>query len=153
MVKSKFESVDDYLAAQPEATRRALQRLRATIRKARPVAEEVISYQIPTYKLEGRAVIYFAGWKRHCSLYPVTEAVLSALGDALQEYEIEKGTLRIELTQSIPPKLVERLVKVRVKEVTAAALVKRQVKKKASPAARKVREKRATSRGKARSGA
>ena len=65
MAKTDFKSVDDYLATMPEATRKVLDKVRATIRTALPDAEEVISYQIPAYKQNGVAVIYFAGWKEH----------------------------------------------------------------------------------------
>ena len=75
MAKTSFKSVDDYIASQPEAVQAVLQRVRSIIRKAVPGAEEVISYQIPTYKLHGRAVLYFAGWKQHYSLYPATGRV------------------------------------------------------------------------------
>ncbi len=68
MAKTNYQSVGDYLASQPPAAQRALKRVRSAIRKAMPAAEEVISYQIPAYKLNGRAVLYFAGWKAHYSL-------------------------------------------------------------------------------------
>jgi uncharacterized protein YdhG (YjbR/CyaY superfamily) len=83
MPKRNFTSVDEYIASQPEAARRRLKRLRSTLRKALPGAEEMISYQIPTYKLNGRPVIYFAGWKRHYSLYPCTRHVVTAFTDDL----------------------------------------------------------------------
>ena len=70
MAKTNFRSVDDYIASQPEATQTVLKRVRSIIRKALPAAEEVISYQIPAYKSRGQAVVYFAGWKQHYSLYP-----------------------------------------------------------------------------------
>ena len=72
MAKTDFKSVDEYIASQPEAAQGVLQRVRSTIRKALPEAEEVISYQIPAYKLHGGPVLYFAGWKQHYSLYPAT---------------------------------------------------------------------------------
>jgi uncharacterized protein YdhG (YjbR/CyaY superfamily) len=65
MVKRDFKSVDEYIASQPEAVQGVLECVRSAIRKAVPGAEEVISYKIPTYKLRGSAVIYFAGWKQH----------------------------------------------------------------------------------------
>jgi uncharacterized protein YdhG (YjbR/CyaY superfamily) len=65
MAKTDFKSVSEYITSQPQETRGALKRVRTAIRKALPRAEETISYQIPAYKLDGRAVIYFAGWKWH----------------------------------------------------------------------------------------
>jgi uncharacterized protein YdhG (YjbR/CyaY superfamily) len=70
MAKTRATSIDDYLAAQPDAARRVLERLRRTIRAALPGADETISYGIPAYKLHGRVVLYFAGWREHYSLYP-----------------------------------------------------------------------------------
>jgi len=117
MPKADFKSVDQYIAAQPEAARGALERVRSAVRKALPGSEESISYQIPAYKLDGKAVIYFAGWKEHFSLYPAGDAVLAALGDDLAPYEISKGTIRFPLSQPVPVKLIERIAKLRAKEV------------------------------------
>lgn len=78
MAKTDFKSVDEYIASQPEAVQGILGRVRSTICKAVPGAEEVISYKIPAYKLHSRPVLYFAGWKRHYSLYPATERVVAA---------------------------------------------------------------------------
>ncbi len=65
--------------------------MRSAIRKAVPGAEEVISYQIPAYKLHGRAVLYFAGWKQHYSLYPATDRLVAAFKDELAPYEVKQG--------------------------------------------------------------
>jgi uncharacterized protein YdhG (YjbR/CyaY superfamily) len=70
MAKISFQSVDAYIAAQPAPSQKILSLIRDTIGKALPKAEEVISYSIPAYKLNGSAVLYFAGWKQHYSLYP-----------------------------------------------------------------------------------
>lgn len=78
MAKSSPQTVDDYIASQPEAAQPALTQVRNAIRKALPAAEEVISYNIPTYKLDGAMVIYFAGWKHHYSLYPAGARLLAA---------------------------------------------------------------------------
>jgi uncharacterized protein YdhG (YjbR/CyaY superfamily) len=83
MAKTDFQSVGEYIASQPEAVRAVLRRVRGTIRKAVPKAEEVISYQIPAYKLQGTPVLYFAGWKEHYSLYPATGQVVKAFKDEL----------------------------------------------------------------------
>jgi uncharacterized protein YdhG (YjbR/CyaY superfamily) len=117
MVKTDFKSVDEYIASQPEAVQGVLECVRSAIRKAVPGAEEVISYKIPTYKLRGSAVIYFAGWKQHCSLYPATHHVVAALKDELAPYEVKKSTIRFPLSEPIPTKLIERIAKLRAKEV------------------------------------
>ena len=91
MAKTDFKSVDEYIASQPEAVQGVLERVRSTIRKAVPGAEEVISYQIPAYKLHGGPVLYFAGWKQHYSLYPATDHLVAAFKDDLAPYEVEQG--------------------------------------------------------------
>jgi uncharacterized protein YdhG (YjbR/CyaY superfamily) len=117
MAKADFRSVDEYIASQPEAVQGILGRVRNTIRKAVPQALEAISYQIPTYKLHNRAVLYFAGWKRHYSLYPATECVVAAFQGELALYEVSKGTIRFPLSQPVPVKLIGRIAKLRAKEV------------------------------------
>jgi uncharacterized protein YdhG (YjbR/CyaY superfamily) len=95
-----------------------LKRVRSAIRRAVPAAEEVISYNIPAYKMNGAGVIYFAGWKRHYSLYPATGHVVAAFKDELEPYTVSKGTIRFPLSAPIPVKLIERIAKFRAKEVT-----------------------------------
>jgi uncharacterized protein YdhG (YjbR/CyaY superfamily) len=90
--------------------------VRSTIRKALPRAEEVISYQIPAYKLGG-VVLYFAGWKQHYSLYPATERLVAAFKDELAPYELSKGTIRFPLSRPVPVGLIGRIAKFRAKEV------------------------------------
>jgi len=121
MAKKTFESVTQYLAAQPAAARSKLRRVRAAIKKGLPNADESISYQIPTYKLEGRAALYFAGWKAHYSLYPATPLVVEAFADELQAYEVKKGTIRFPLADAVPVKLIERIAKLRSKELRKGA--------------------------------
>ena len=91
MAKTNFRSVDDYIASQPEATQAVLKRVRGIIRKALPAAEEVISYQIPAYKLRGQAVVYFAGWKQHYSLYPATALLVKAFKTDLAPTRTQQG--------------------------------------------------------------
>lgn len=117
MSKTDFKSVDEYIASQPEAAQGILDRVRDTIRKAVPRAEEVISYKIPTYKLDSRPVLYFAGWKQHYSLYPASERLVAALKDELAPYEVNKGTIRFPLSEPVPVKLIERIARFRAKEV------------------------------------
>ena len=98
MARPGFKSVDDYIAAQPEAVRPVLEQVRAAIRKAIPKAEEVISYQIPAYKLGGQTVIFFAGFKAHFSLYPIAGAAIREFKADLEPYEVNnKGTVRFPL--------------------------------------------------------
>lgn len=116
-MKTNFTSVDDYIDAQPDHVRSVLNRVRSIIRKALPKAEEVISYQIPAYKLDGERVIFFAGWKQHYSLYPAGDRLVAAFKDELAPYKISKGTIRFPLSEPIPAKLIERIAKFRAKEI------------------------------------
>src|SRR6516164_2534330 len=113
MAKTDFESIDEYVAAQPKAVQTVLQRVRSTIRKAIPEAVESISYQIPAYKLSGRVVVYFAGWKEHFSLYPAIGGLVAAFQDDLKPYTVTKGTIRFSLSQPVPVKLIGRIARFR----------------------------------------
>ncbi len=128
MAKTDFKSIAEYLATLPKDTRTTLERVRAAIRKAVPKAEEAISYQIPALKLEGSAVIYFAGWKEHYSLYPATKKVVSSFKRELASYELSRGTIRFPLSQPVPTKLIAAIAKVRAQE-TVALLAERQAKR------------------------
>jgi uncharacterized protein YdhG (YjbR/CyaY superfamily) len=101
MAKAEFESVDQYIASWPEDIQTILERVRSTIRKAVPQAEESISYKIPAYKLRGDPVLYFAGWKQHFSIYPATATVIAAFKNDISPYVV-KSTLRFPLAQTIP---------------------------------------------------
>jgi len=105
-------------AADGAAPAAVLKRVRSIIRKALPKAEEVISYQIPAYKLNGGTVIYFAGWKQHYSLYPATGRLVAVFRDDLAPYEVSKGTIRFPLAEPIPTKLIGSIAKFRAKEVS-----------------------------------
>jgi uncharacterized protein YdhG (YjbR/CyaY superfamily) len=116
MAKLAFKTMDEYIASQPEATQVLLQHVRSTIRKALPEAQEVISYKIPAYKLHNEIVLYFAGWKRHYSLYPAGERLVAAFKDQLASYKVTKGTIRFPLSEPVPCKLIESIAKFRAKE-------------------------------------
>lgn len=118
MAKTDFKSVSEYIASKPKDAQSALRRVRSTIRKAVPAAEEGISYQIPAYKLNGVPVAYFAGWKHHYSLYPASGAVVAEFKDELAPYELSKGTIKFPLSEPVPVDLIARIVKFRAKQVT-----------------------------------
>jgi len=124
MARTDFKSVDEYIAAQPDAVQAILGLVRSAIRKAMPGAEEVISYKIPTYKLNDRAVLYFAGWKQHYSLYPAGEQLVAAFKDGLASYKVDKGTIRFPLSEPVPVKLIERIAKFRAQEAGTRAKAK-----------------------------
>jgi uncharacterized protein YdhG (YjbR/CyaY superfamily) len=124
VAKTDFKTVDDYIATHPPDVQATLQRVRSAIRKAVPGAEEAISYQIPTYKLHGTYVVYFAGWKQHFSLYPAGDRLVAAFRKELAPYEVNKGTIRFPLAQPVPGKLIERIAKFLAEEAAARASAK-----------------------------
>jgi uncharacterized protein YdhG (YjbR/CyaY superfamily) len=102
---AKFQTVDNYIASFPPDTRRILEGVRGAIRAAAPGTEEKISYDIPTYTLNGERVVYFAGWKHHISVYPIP-AGDAELDAALAPYKAARGTLRFPLDKPIPLDLI-----------------------------------------------
>ncbi len=114
------KDVASYIAGFPRPVQTVLKRVRSIIRNAVPGADEVISYQIPAYKLHGRPVLYFAAFKAHYSVYPSNERLVAAFKDALEGYERSKGTIRFPLSEPVPATLIEGIAKFRAKEVAAA---------------------------------
>jgi uncharacterized protein YdhG (YjbR/CyaY superfamily) len=112
-------SVEEYFAALPEKSRAALEKLRRTIRAAAPHATESISYQMPTFKDQGRFLVSYAAFKDHCSLFPASKAVMEAHGEDLKPYFSGKGTLRFTAENPIPAALVRKIVKTRLEETAA----------------------------------
>jgi uncharacterized protein YdhG (YjbR/CyaY superfamily) len=115
--------VKAYLASLQPQARRELQKLRDAIRTAVPDAVEAISYGIPTFKVDGRPLIYAAAWKEHTSLYPITGFVRQAVGQ-LGSYDAGKGTVRFPLDEPLPMALVRRIIKARVAELGAGKTAK-----------------------------
>jgi uncharacterized protein YdhG (YjbR/CyaY superfamily) len=112
--RSSFTDIDAYIATFPPEIQAILERIRTTIHAAAPDATEAISYQIPTFKLNGN-LVHFAAFQQHIGLYPPVK------GDAKLEREVapyagEKGNLRFPLDQPIPYELIVRIVRHRVKQ-------------------------------------
>ena len=104
-----FESVDDYIATFPPDVQTILQAVRETIHAAAPGVTESISYQIPTFSIAGRPVVYLAGWKKHISLYPIPD-LDGALEQQAAPYLSGRGTAKFLLAKPIPRELITVLV-------------------------------------------
>ena len=121
MKKAVLKSVDAYIAAQPEAIRPKLEQVRVAIRSAVPEALEGIGYGMPGYKLNGKPMLYFAGFKAHYSLFAASGTFFAALEDELKSYDLRKGTIHFSLSEPVPVKLISRIAKLRAAEIAAAA--------------------------------
>jgi uncharacterized protein YdhG (YjbR/CyaY superfamily) len=112
----KFETMDRYIESFPENVRSVLEKLRATVQEAAPEAVESISYDMPTFKLNGERLVYFSAWKNHIGLYSIPEGN-EAFRKELSPYAGEKGSLRFPLDKPIPYDLVKKIVMLRTKEI------------------------------------
>jgi len=115
----KPQTIDEYLASLPDDKRAALEKLRKAIRTAAPRAEECISYQLPTLRLDGRLLVAFGAAKNHCSFYPMSSATIEAHKDELEGYSTSAGTIRFQADKPLPAALVRKLVKARIAENAA----------------------------------
>jgi uncharacterized protein YdhG (YjbR/CyaY superfamily) len=113
-MKSTHTTIDEYIATFPADIQSILQKIRATIRKAAPQAEEAISYQMPTFKLHGN-LVHFAAFKNHIGFYPVPSGI-EKFKKELSVYKGAKGSVQFPLDKPIPYELIGRIVKFRVKE-------------------------------------
>jgi uncharacterized protein YdhG (YjbR/CyaY superfamily) len=112
----KFETIDEYIESFPENVQSVLVKLRATVQQAAPKAVESISYDMPTFKLNGERLVYFSAWKNHIGLYSIPEGN-EAFRKELSPYAGEKGSLRFPLGKPIPYDLVKKIVMLRMKEI------------------------------------
>jgi len=109
--------VDAYLAALPADQQGLLEGVRATIRRVVPDAEETIAYDMPAFRLAGRFLVSYAGWKRHCSLYPLTDSFLAAHAVEIEGFGRTKGSIHFTAAKPLPPALLEELIRTRVADL------------------------------------
>jgi len=117
-MKKQFKTIDEYIEAFPENIQKILEKMRNTIRKAAPEAVEAISYQMPTFELNDKNLVFFAAFKNHMGFYPIPSGI-EAFKEELSPYKQGKGSIQFPLDKPIPYELVEKIVKYRVKENSA----------------------------------
>ncbi len=120
----QFKTVDEYIGLFPDDVRTVLERVRQTIRKAAPGVVEAISYQLPTFKLNGRNLVHFAAWEHHIGFYPAPSGMAS-FDKELSPYVKGKGSVQFPLDKPIPFGLIEKIVKFRVREELARTKAKK----------------------------
>jgi uncharacterized protein YdhG (YjbR/CyaY superfamily) len=108
MATTKFATVEEYIGSFPDDVQAILEKVRQTIRGVVPSPGEKISYQLPTITLDGKALVYFGGWKEHVSFYPIPP-LDDALAKEIEPYRSGKGTLKFPLGKPIPYDLIARL--------------------------------------------
>ena len=115
MITVKARTIDEYIAGFPPDIQKVLQEVRATIKQAAPEAEETISYAIPTFTLNKKYLVYFAGYKNHIGLY-ATPTGNEAFKKELSLYKTGKGSIQFPLDKPMPLELITKIVRFRVKE-------------------------------------
>src|SRR6266436_7126469 len=113
LAKRKPQTIDEYLATAKPDQRRTLAKLRKTIHAVAPNAEECISYGIPAFRLNRRALVFFGAWANHCAFYPGSSASLKKFRNELRNFQTSKGTLRFSPDKPVPVALVKKLLKAR----------------------------------------
>jgi uncharacterized protein YdhG (YjbR/CyaY superfamily) len=112
-------TVDEYLAALPADRRAVMEDLRRTIREAAPDADEVITYKMPGFRLNGRFLVSYDAFKNHYSFFPGSQAMIDTLGDEIAPYVAGRGTLRFPANRPIPLETIAKAVRIRLDEVAA----------------------------------
>ncbi len=115
MKRSDFKSIDQYITTFPSEVQEKLQTIRQTIKKASPEATESISYQMPTFKLNGRNLVHFAAFTHHIGFYPIPSGI-EAFKKELSVYKQGKGSVQFPLDQPLPVELIVKIVRFRVEE-------------------------------------
>jgi uncharacterized protein YdhG (YjbR/CyaY superfamily) len=115
-MRKQFGTIDQYIKTFPKDVQSILEKMRQTIRKAAPDAAEAISYQMPTFKLNGKNLVYFAAYKNHIGFYPIPSGI-EAFKKELSPYKQGKGSVQFPIDKPIPYDLVKKIVIFRTKEI------------------------------------
>jgi uncharacterized protein YdhG (YjbR/CyaY superfamily) len=125
LMSTRPRTIDDYLAGLRADDRAALEAVRAAIRSAAPKAEECISYGLPAFRLNGRILVAFKAATNHCALHPMSSSTVAAHRTDLVDYDTSPGTIRFQPAEPLPPRLIRKLVKARIAEISAKARASR----------------------------
>ena len=115
--KSKFRTVEDYIASFPNEVQVVLETIRKTIKEVAPEGEEKISYNLPAFTLNGVSLLYFSAWKTHTSLYPYTSDMEKSFPETSEYKTSGKGTIQFPLNKPLPILLIKKIVEYRIKEI------------------------------------
>jgi uncharacterized protein YdhG (YjbR/CyaY superfamily) len=112
----KFKTVQEYIASLPPVAKAVVKELRQTIKQVAPTAEDMISYNMPAFKLDDKGLIWYAAWKEHVSIYPRTRVMEEAIKE-LANYEGAKGTIKFPLDKPMPFAMIQKIIKLRMLEI------------------------------------
>lgn len=130
MAMPKYASVEAYLAAQSPSARARLRKVRSAVKKAVRGLEESVTYGIPTYESGGKAVVFFAAWKEHYSLYPASAKALAAAPE-LAPFEAGKGTVKIPYDVALTDATIARFTRARAAEIAEVKPTKKPTRRRA----------------------
>ncbi|MFM2226390.1 MAG: hypothetical protein RJA07_2592 [Bacteroidota bacterium] len=115
-MNKKTKNINEYISLQPDIAKEMLEQIREIVKSIIPDTEEIISYGMPAFKVYGRVLVYFAGFKNHCSLFPANASLIAEMKTELKNYKTSKGTIQFEFGKPLPINLIKKIVKIRMKE-------------------------------------
>ena len=118
--KMQYDTIDEYIGSFPPETQKALTKMRDLIREEAPGSVETFSYAIPTFDVNGKHLVHFAGFERHIGFYP-TPSAIEAFKAELTPYKSAKGSVQFPLTEPLPADLIRRMVQFRLQECRSSA--------------------------------
>ncbi len=121
---NEIATIEAYISSQPESAQVALSDVCRAICSALPDADGVITYNMPTFKLDGKMILHFAGWKKHYSIYPASEALVAKFKEELAPYKVVNATIQFPYTKAVPTELIEKIAEYRITEVAERENIK-----------------------------
>jgi uncharacterized protein YdhG (YjbR/CyaY superfamily) len=126
-MNTAIKSIDNYIAGFPDDTRELLEQLRSSVIKTAVGAEEMISYKMPAFKLNGRMLVWYAAYEKHIGLYP-TASPIPYFREELAGYKFSKGAIQFPLNKPLPIDLITKIVNFKLNEILAKPVIKTKVK-------------------------